>query len=62
MTRCHGKDFHADKPEFPDVDKNLNSFEKQTDNRREIYSKLLAHSEQIHSASRYLSNHFLLLI
>ena len=32
--------------------------EKQTDNSWEIYSKLLAHSEQIHSARRYLSTHF----
>ncbi len=35
-----------------------NYSEKQTDNHREIYSKLLAHSEQIHSARRYLSTHF----
>ncbi len=35
-----------------------NYSEKQTDNRREIYSELLAHSEQIHSARRYLSTHF----
>jgi hypothetical protein len=36
-----------------------NYSEKQTDNRKEIYSKLLAHSEQIfHSARRYLSTHF----
>jgi hypothetical protein len=25
MTGCRGKDFHADKPEFPDADKNLRS-------------------------------------
>ena len=35
-----------------------NYSEKQTDNRWEIYSKLLAHSEQIHSARRYLLTHF----
>ncbi len=35
-----------------------NDSEKQTDNRRKIYSELLAHSEQIHSARRYLSTHF----
>ena len=35
-----------------------NYSEKQTDNRKEIYSELLAHSEQIHSARRYLSTHF----
>ncbi len=33
-------------------------FEKQTDNRRKIHTRLLAHSEQIHSARRYLSTHF----
>ncbi len=38
-----------------------NYSEKQTDNRREIISQLLAHSEQIHSARRYLSTHFLLI-
>ncbi len=26
MTRCRGWDFHADKPEFPDADKNLKLF------------------------------------
>ena len=58
MTRCRVWDFHADKPEFLDADKNLKSFEKQTDNRRKIHYKLLAHSEQIYSARRYLSTHF----
>ncbi len=61
MTRCRGKDFHADKPEFLDADKNLKSFEKQTDNRRKNHIRLLAHSEQIHSARRCLSTHFLLI-
>ena len=43
---------------FLDADKNLKSFEKQTDNRRKIHTRPLAHSEQIHSARRYLSTHF----
>jgi hypothetical protein len=33
-------------------------FEKQTDNRRKTHTRLLAHSEQIHSERRYLFTHF----
>ncbi len=58
MTRCRVWDFHADKPEFLDADKNLKANKNQTDNRRKDSYKTLAHSEQIHSERRYLSTHF----
>ncbi len=51
--------FHVDKPEFPDADKKYS--EKPTDHHREIYPKLLAHSEQIHSARDIYPIIFLLI-